>query len=289
MRGRAGRGGVRAWSARLGFAMLALGGLVSMVGFAPARAGAWTQEESAGSAFFQTTATWSSQAYDAQGVLFDSRTYDKVTTQLFLEYGASDWLTLMAAPELIQIDVGAGEAGTIDGAPSRYSGFGYTDLGARVRFAQGEGWIVSAQALLRVPGAKPSAGLAAIGYGDSEIDLRLLAGLTFTLFGLPAFLDLEAAQRLREGAPPDEIRLDATLGVRVAPQWLMLVQSFNVMSEGAGQEPIFGVSYEYYKLQVGGMYDAADNVSFMLAGVTTWYARNAIQENGIVAAVLLRY
>ncbi len=45
-------------------------------------------------------------------------------------------------------------------------------------------------------------GLAAIGYGDAEIDLRLLAGLTFTLFGLPAFLDLEAAQRLREGAPP---------------------------------------------------------------------------------------
>ncbi|MEW6258042.1 MAG: hypothetical protein AB1592_18975 [Pseudomonadota bacterium] len=256
---------------------------------ASACAGAWTQRESAGSLFLQTTATWSAQAFDADGVLFDSRTYDKVSTQLFIEYGASDWLTLLVAPELVQIDLGAGQTGSQDAAPSRYSGFGYTDLGARVRLGQGEGWIISAQALLRVPGAKPSGGIAALGYGDAELDLRLLAGLTFTLFGLPAFLDLEAAQRLREGSPPDEIRIDATLGVRIAPQWLALVQSFNVVSEGAGQEPAFDVSYEYYKLQVGGMYDAAENVSFMLAAVTTWHGRNALQENGVVGAVLLRY
>lgn len=254
-----------------------------------ARAGAWTQKESAGSAFFQTTATWSSQAFDADGALFESRTYDKVSTQLFLEYGASDWLTLLVAPELLRIDVGTGTPGALDAAPSRYSGFGYTDVGARMRFGGGEGWIVSAQAVLRIPGAKPSEGLAAVGYGDAEVDLRLLAGLSFVLFGLPAFLDLEAAQRLREGAPPDEIRLDATLGVRVAPQWLLLVQSFNVISEGAGQGPVFDFSYEYYKLQMGGMYDASANLSFMLAGVTTWQARNAIQENGIVGAVLFRY
>ncbi|WP_127091445.1 hypothetical protein [Aquabacter cavernae] len=256
---------------------------------APAFAGAWTQKEFDGSAFFQTTATWSSKAFDGNGSLFDSRTYDKVSTQLFLEYGATDWLTLLAAPELLQIQMGAGTPGALDAAPARYAGFGYTDLGARVRLAHGEGWVVSAQGVLRIPGARPSEGIAALGYADGEIDLRLMAGLSFVLFGLPAFVDLEAAQRLREGAPPDEFRLDATLGLRVAPQWLLLAQSFNVVSEGAGQGPVFDVSYAYYKLQMGGMYDATAHLSFMLAGVTTWYARNAIQETGIVGAVLIRY
>ncbi len=253
-----------------------------------AQAGAWTQKESQGLAFVQTTATWSSAAFAADGSLFAARSYDKVSTQLFLEYGASDWLTLLAAPELLTIKTGAGMADGLAIPAARYSGFGYQEIGARFRFGEGESWIVSAQALLRIPGAKPAAGPATIGYADAEIDLRLMAGLTFALFGYPAFLDLEAAQRLREGAAPDEIRLDATLGVRVAPDWQVLVQSFNVISEGAGQPP-FDVSYAYYKVQVGGMVDLTPTLSLMLAGVSTWYARNAIQENGIVGGMLVRY
>ncbi len=254
-----------------------------------ARAGAWTQKESQGSAFLQTTATWSSAAFAADGSLFTARTYDKVSTQLFLEYGASDWLTLLAAPELLTIKTGPATFGALEMPAARYSGFGYQEIGARFRFGEGAGWIVSAQAVLRIPGARPSEGPATVGYGDAEVDLRLMAGLSFALFGYPAFLDIEAAQRLREGAPPDEIRIDATLGVRVAPDWLLLLQSFNVISEGAGQGPDFDFSYAYYKVQVGGMYDVTPRLSLMLAGVSTWYARNAIQENGIVGGMLVRY
>lgn len=260
----------------------ALAALMLILPFAGARAGAWTQKESEGSAFLQATATWSGQAFDGNGDLFATQTYDKVSTQLFLEFGASDWLTLLLAPELIRIDVGAPTS-------AEYSGFGYTDIGARLRLAEGDGWIISAQGLIRVPGAKPDAGVAAIGYVDGEADARLLAGVSFQLWGLPSFLDLEVAQRFRYGAPPDEFRLDATLGVRIAPQWLLLVQSFNVLSEGPGEAPVFGISYEYYKLQAGGMYDVTPQLSLMLAGVSTWYARNAPQENGIVGAVLYRY
>lgn len=249
---------------------------------ADAMAGAWTQKASQGSAFLQTTATWSGQAFDGNGNLFAAQTYDKVTTQLFLEYGVNEWLTLLLAPELLQIDVGAPTS-------ARYAGLGYTDMGARARLAEGDGWIVSAQGLARIAGATQSAGIAAIGYVDDEAEARLLAGFSFLLWDFPSFLDLEAAQRFRAGDAPDEFRLDVTLGVRVAPQWLLLVQSFNVISEGPGEAPMFGLSYEYYKVQVGGMYDVTPNFSLMLAGVSTWYARNAPQENGIVGAALYRY
>ncbi len=245
-------------------------------------AGAWTQQESEGSAYLQTTATWSNQAFDGTSRLFAGQTYDKVSTQLFLEYGASDWLTLLVAPELIQIDMGAP-------ASARYAGLGYTDVGARLRLGHGEGWVISAQGLARIAGANPSEGLAAIGYVNGEAEARLLVGLNFSFWGLPSFLDVEAAQRFRYGAPPNEFRLDATLGVRVAPQLLVLVQSFNVISEGQGEGPWFDLSYEYYKVQVGGMYDVTPKLSLALSVVTTWYARNAIQENGIVGAALFRY
>ncbi|MEP9376719.1 hypothetical protein ABLE91_08415 [Aquabacter sp. CN5-332] len=262
--------------------MPALAALLCAPALEDARAGAWTQKESEGSAYLQTIATSSDQAFDGDGDLFAAQTYDKVSTQLFLEYGASDWLTLLVAPELVQIDVGAP-------ASAGYSGFGYTEIGARLRLAYGENWIVSAQGLARIPGAKANEGVAAIGYLDGEAEARFMVGLTFEVWELPSFLDLEVAQRFRTGAAPDEIHFDATLGVRVAPQWLLLAQSFNVISEGAGEAPVFGLSYEYYKVQAGGMYDVTPHFSLLLAVVSTWYARNAPQENGIVGAALYRY
>lgn len=252
-------------------------------------AGAWTQKESQGLAFLQTTASWSNAAFAADGTLFAARSYDKVATQLFLEYGASDWLTLLGAPELITIKTGPATLGAVEVPAARYSGFGYQEIGARIRFGEGEGWIISGQALLRVPGAKPSAGPAIIGYVDAEVDLRLMAGLTFLLFGMPAFLDLEAAQRLREGNAPDEIHIDATLGLRFAADWQVLLQSFNVISEGEGRDPGFGVSYAYYKVQVGALHDLTPSLSLMLAGFSTVYARNALQETGILGGVMVRY
>ncbi|TCT08032.1 hypothetical protein [Aquabacter spiritensis] len=254
-----------------------------------ARSGAWTQEESAGAAFLQTTATWSDAAFESDGERLSAPAYDKVTTQLFLEYGATDWLTLLFAPELLQVDVGR----AVDAPAARYSGSGYTDIGARLRLAHGSwndgGWVVSAQGILRVPGAKPGEGRAAIGYVDAEFDARLLAGLSFDLVGLPSFVDLELAQRFRFGAAPDEVRFDATLGVEIVPGWLALLQSFNVISEGAGDADPFATSYAYYKVQAGGMVEISPQLSVMLCLVTTWHARNALEETGLVGALLVRY
>ncbi|OYX08023.1 MAG: hypothetical protein B7Z15_15450 [Rhizobiales bacterium 32-66-8] len=244
-------------------------------------AGAWTQRESEGSVYLQAIATRADHGFDGTSSLFASQRYDKLNGQLFLEYGASDWLTLLFAPELLAIDIGAP-------TDASYSGFGYTDFGGRLRLGEGTDWVFSLQVLGRAPGAKPDAGPAAIGYLEGEADLRLLGGLSFLLWGLPAFLDVEVAQRLRFGAPPDEWRFDATLGVRVAPQWMLLLQSFNVVSEGAGTWP-FIQSYEYYKVQAGAMLDLTPQMSVSLSLVSTYFARNALQENGVVLGVLYRY
>lgn len=249
---------------------------------APAAAGAWTYEAGSGQVILQASAVTSSHAFGPSSTLYASRPFDKVEVTLVIEYGLTDWLTLIAAPQVLAIDLGPP-------VPSSYAGAGYTDLGARARLWQGDDWVVSAQAVARLPGTGGSASAAAVGYEDAELDLRLLAGRSFTLWGKAAWLDLQVADRLRFGDPPDEWRLDATLGVRLAPRWQVLMQSFNTISQGAGEGPNFSVSYEYYKLQLSAAYDLTQALTLQLGVVGTVFARNAPQETGIVASALYRF
>lgn len=248
----------------------------------PALGGAWTQQEGHGQVILQGSAAYSSTEFGPSYDLYASRPYDKVEVTLVFEYGATDWLTLIAAPQFLSVSLG-------DPAPSSYAGPGYQDVGARVRLWQEGPSVVSAQVVGRFSGTGNSQSAAAVGYEDPELDLRLLYGQSFTLFGKAAFIDVQLAQRMRFGAPPDELHFDLTLGWRVVERWQLLAQSFNVISEGAGTGPYFGDSYEYYKLQLGAAYDLSAAVTLQLSVVGTVFARNAPQENGVVLAAFYRF
>lgn len=247
-----------------------------------ARAGAWTLEGGRGQAIAQSAAVHSSSEFGPSSHLYDSRPYDKVEVTLVLEYGLTDWLTLIAAPQFLSVALGGAD-------PSSYDGLGYTDVGGRVRLWQQENMVVSAQVVGRFSGTGGAQSAAAVGYEDPELDLRLLAGLSFTLWDRPAYLDAQLAQRMRFGDPPDELHLDLTLGVRLAERWQALAQSFNVVSEGAGEGPYFDASYAYYKLQLGAAYDWSAAMTLQASVVTTWLARNAPLENGLVFSALYRF
>lgn len=249
---------------------------------APLLAGAWTQEEGHGQVILQSSAAYSATEFGPSYDLYASRPYDKVEVTLVFEYGATDWLTLIAAPQFLYVSFG-------DPSPSSYTGPGYQDVGARMRLWWDEASVVSAQVVGRFPGTGNSQSAAAVGYEDPELDLRLLYGLSFTMFGKAAFLDVQLAQRMRFGPPPDELHLDVTLGWRVAERWQLLAQSFSVISEGAGTGPYFGDSYEYYKLQFGAAYDLSSAVTVQMSVVSTVFARNAPQENGVVLAAYYRF
>ena len=113
--------------------------------------------------------------------------------------------------------------------------------------------MLSGQATLRVPGTTDTSNPAAIGYTDVETDFRALLGHSFMFGGMPAFVDLEVAQRLRAGGRPTSSAPMGRSACRCLPRWLLLAQSFNVISEGAGSRSCGG-SYEYYKLQLSAVY-----------------------------------
>jgi protein XagA len=255
-------------------------GLLGVLGSpCPAFAGAWTLPAGSGQAGVITTVSSATRGFDGSGLTPTPR-YDKTEVQGLIEYGITDQLTVIGSPGLQHIDIAAP-------TDARRTGLGYTELGGRYRLLQADSWVLSGQATMRVPGTNDTSNPAAIGYTGVETDIRGLFGYSFAFRDLPAFVDLQVAQRFRAGGPPSELRADATFGVQVAPQWLLLAQSFNVVSEGAGNAPF--ASYEYYKLQLSAVYSLTKSVSLQLGGFTTYAGRNALQENGMILGVWYKF
>jgi protein XagA len=257
--------------------VLAVGLIVSPTA---AFAGAWTLDAGQGIAIVSGTVSQSDKAFDGNGKLQSIPRYSKDELQALIEYGATDWFTVMLAPSLQHVAIG----GPFN---AQRTGLGYTDLGARVRVWKNDSWVLSAQTTLRVPGTFDKSNVAAIGYTGTEIDVRGLLGYSFAVGAWPAFVDIQVAQRLRFGGPPDEFRTDVTLGLRPHDRWLFLVQSFNVISEGAGS---WGYpSYAYSKLQLSAVHALTPALSLQLGGYTTYWGRNALQENGMVLSAWYKF
>jgi hypothetical protein len=247
-------------------------------------AGAWTLPDGTGQWLTTLTSAWSTNYLEGSAGLAATPRYDKDELSALIEYGITDRLTAIVAPGLQHIDIAAPTS-------AERTGLGYTEFGARYAFLENadQTWVLSGQATLRIPGTTDTSNPAAIGYTDVESDLRILLGHAFTLAGLPAFFDLETSERVRTAGLPNEYRADGTLGVWVLPSWLLLAQSLNVVSEGAGNPAYTGGSYDYEKLQLSAVYKLTSVWSLQGGGYTTYAGRNALQENGLIFGVWRRF
>jgi protein XagA len=239
-------------------------------------AGAWTLPQGTGLWLTTVTAATSSTYFTDNGLAATPR-YNKYELQMLLEYGLTDRLTAIFNPGLQHIDIAAP-------TNAERTGLGYTEFGARYGFFEAPTWVVSGQATLRIPGTYQTSNPAAIGYTDVEIDIRALLGHNFEIWERYGFFDVEFAERIRTDGYPSEFRADGTIGIKIFPRWLLLAQSFNVISEGSGIS-IFGGSYDYEKLQLSAVYLLTDLWSLQFGGYTTYAGRNALQENGLIFGV----
>ena len=237
-------------------------------------AGAWTLPEGTGQWLAAVDASTATSAFAGNAGLTPTPRYDKVEMQALIEYGLTDRVTAILDPGLQHIDIAAP-------ANAERTGLGYTEFGARYALLQDPNWVLSGQTTLRIPGTNDTANPAAIGYTDVQADIRALLGHNFSLGDRPAFFDLQAAERVRTAGAPSEFHFDATLGVQIVPRWMLLAQNFSVISEGAGA-PVYGGSYDYFKLQISALYALTPTWSLQGGGFTTYAGHNALQENGVI-------
>jgi hypothetical protein len=249
--------------------------LLLIVAAGDAYAGAWLMPPGQGQIIAGTAFSGSSRAFDAHGNLIPVPSYKKFELGAYVEYGLTDWLTLLAAPAYDIIRQPAP-------APS-YTGPGESGIGGRFKLYQSDAFVASLQTTLLTPGASFN---GAEPHRAGAIDLRAMAGASFTSGAWPAFADAAAGYRFYAQAQPGEWKLDLTLGVRPLPQLLVLLQSFGSMQMNKSAN--FPRS-SWEKLQGSFVYDLNSAWSAQLGAFLTVAGINAGRELGPMAAIWYRF
>ncbi len=263
---------------RLGVLAIAAG-LIVAARQGQAFAGAWLMLPGDGQIIASTAFSGSTRAFDAQGRLIPVPSYDKFELGAYIEYGLTDWLTLIASPAYDSIK---------QPPPAvSYEGPGESEIGARIGLYHSEAWAVSVEAGLRTPGASLNDALAPFQPRRAgSVDFRALVGRNFEIAGMPGFAEAQAGYRFYAQNQPGEFRIDLTLGLRPAPQCLALLQSFSSISNGSGG----GFKHSsWHKLQPSLVYDLSPQWSLQLGGFVTVAGVNAGRELGPLAGVWYRF
>mgnify|MGYP003343020360 CR=1 FL=1 len=245
-----------------------------------ARAGAFMQPVGGWQIIQTLRFTGSATGFGADGRITPLPLYQKYELQTYLEYGLTDWLTLIAQPTLSRIFADGNPWGLALGITS-------VEAGARAKIAQFNDIVFSAQATAKIPTARDRTNPALFGNTGEEFDFRLLAGKPFELAGFTGFVDAQSGSRLRRDGPPDEIRLDLTIGFRPLPRLTFLAQSFNIIAPSAGQ-PGFPAMRQH-KIQGSLVWDLSQSVSLQSGLFTTIASRKARREQGFVSGFWYRF
>ncbi|WP_182086210.1 hypothetical protein [Aureimonas sp. ME7] len=243
-----------------------------------ALAGAWTLPKGTGIAIVQAGVSRSDGAFGSDRHSAPSSGFRKAEIQALAEYGITDRFTLRGRTEWRQLRFE-------DREPATDTGFGVSEIGGRFRLVQRGGFVASVEANLRLAEADAALDPMQAGLLEGEYEARLLAGYGFTIAGRSAFVDAQGAFRERGAAKADEVRADVTLGVRPWSRFLVLAQSFSVF--GLSDETSEG--YDQHKLQLSGVYDVTPRVSLQLGGWSAVAGRNALDEEGVLTALWVRF
>jgi hypothetical protein len=253
----------------------AWGGLCSA-----AWAGAWTPEAGQGEIIATTLFDQSNTGFDQAGRFTPTPRYRSFQTNLYIDYGLTDWLAATLKPSVQSSTLGAPDN-------QKYTGFGDSEIGLRGRLWQSDAAVISVQGSAQLP---TTSGPANVALGESktaDFDFRLLGGKNVAIGPLPGFVDVSLGARLRTGPAPNEGRADLGLGVYLRPELMLLMQSFNVLS-AATNNPDYP-RWAQSKAQASVVYAFNADWRVQVGGFVTLAGVNAYREYGALAAVWRRF
>jgi len=254
---------------------------------APAWA-AWLQTKGEGLIISSLSSYHSNARFDRLGLRSPGRDYRKQELFLYGEYGLADRLTLGAKPVFFRLRTDnlnrAGQQGM--------KGLSQVELFARTRIFVGDFWIVSAQALVKIPGANSFDREPFIEAPSRDLEGRILFGRSGRLarqsLNLEYFSSIEAGYRVRDRNAAGQWRADATFGVRPVQKYQIIVQSFNILSS-RGPDDSDPTAYDLFKAQISAVRDLPHGMALQ-AGVSSEFSgRNIGAGNALFLAVWSRF
>jgi hypothetical protein len=235
-----------------------------------ALAGAWTLKKHHWQMFNATTTSSATASFGANGRQFPAR-FRKILVQNTLEYGLTDTITLFATPAYV-----SASAQTAEGKVTRATGSS-VEAGARILLFAHRG-------KLSLQGSYKATGPFDLSNSENQsaarqIELRLLYGSGFKLFGDDGFVDLQVAQRWINHGRPDETAVDLTAGLWLRKDTMVMAQSFNIVSGGDARPPF--TSYRSHKVQLSLVERLSQHWSIQAGAFISPAGRNALVEKGL--------
>ncbi|HEY0266113.1 MAG TPA: hypothetical protein VGC16_05130, partial [Rhizomicrobium sp.] len=111
---------------------------------------------------------------------------------------------------------------------------------------------------------------------------RLLYGAGFRWRGMDGFVNVEAGERWVSAPRPDQTPVDLTAGLWLDPDWMAMLQSFNLVS-GSAAAP-----YSYFrshKLELSAVWRVTQRFSLQAGAFVSPAGQNALVERGLVLAL----
>lgn len=226
--------------------------------------------------------------FDSLGRRAPDSAYRKQELSVYGVYGLMDRLTLGAQPSFYRVRA---RSAVSAGRQSMY-GLSNVEIFARSRILAGDYWIISAQALVKLPGARAVDREPLLENASRDIEARLLFGRSGRfpkkLFNLEYFSSFEAGYRARDRHAEDQWRADAAFGFRPWRHYQIILQGFNTLSLKSpdGFDP---TSYDLYKAQISVVRDMPHGMSIQAGGFTEYAGRNISAGNAFFMAIWSRF
>jgi hypothetical protein len=231
----------------IGFALLA----------APrAQAGAWVMGKGEGQAITTLSLYRSDGGFDDQGQPVPAARYRRTEIATYLEYGLTHRLTIGFQPRYKWTSTGVGAL------RSEGKSLGDLDVFARRHLFTAGAWVGAVQGLIKFPTYERSR-LPAPGNGRREYELRLAMGRNIKIAWPSDFIDAEFAYRRGTRGLADQIRAEATIGLRPSSRLMILVKGYRTVSQGLG-DGLPGSSYDLDRLELSGVLRLTRSVSLEL-------------------------
>jgi hypothetical protein len=241
-----------------------------------ARAAAWTQPRGSWQIITGAVLSDADRSFDAGGNASFPERFQRLLLTTDTEYGITNRLTLLVRTETANAHVRAGNATPTNALDNA------VEVGARYRLMRPH-WLAKDDVLsIEVSGRK--AGAFNFAYsanatsGGEDAGIRLLYGSGFRVAHHYAFIDLEAGERWLSHPRPSQTAIDLTAGMWLAPRWMVMLQSFNLVS-GPARAPY--VYYRTHKLEASAVWRMTRRLSLQGGVFFSPAGQNALDERGL--------
>lgn len=240
----------------------------------PALAGAWTEHRGHGQLIAAFTSSHATTSFDSSGHATIPTAFNKMSAQIYTEYGLNSAITLLFTPTFVIADVAT------SGGRAEHSNSVSFEGGGRL-LLYGRAGQFSVQATYKSAGAFAMS-VSADHEAGRQIDARLLYGTNYRLFRSDGFVDIEAGERFIGRPRPDETLLDITAGLWVMPHTMIMAQSFNIVS-GNAIAPY--TRYRTHKLEFSVVQKLTSRWSLQSSTFISPAGQNALDEEGVSVAL----